>query len=109
MLRVSAVYPNIEGSRFDGGYYVGRHTPFARGLLEPLGLAELRITLGVAALDGAAPPYWAISEMIFADRAAFDAAMAACGEALFADAPHYTDVAPVLQLSELADTPLGET
>jgi uncharacterized protein (TIGR02118 family) len=105
MLRVSAVYPNTQGSRFDGTDYVQRHRPFARGLLDPLGLRDLRITLGTAGLDGAPPPYWAISELIFDDRAAFDGAMAACGEALFADAPHYTDVAPVLQVSVLADTP----
>ena len=102
MLRVSAVYPNNAGSRFDGEDYVRRHTPFARGLLNPLGLRDLRITLGTATLDGAAPPYWAISEMLFDNREAFDSAMAACSEALFADAPQYTDVAPVLQLSELA-------
>ena len=87
MLRVSAVYPNSAGSRFDGEYYVRRHTPFARGLLNPLGLRDLRITLGTESLDGAAPPYWAISELTFDDREAFDNAMAACGEALFADAP----------------------
>jgi uncharacterized protein (TIGR02118 family) len=104
MLRVSAVYPNNDGSHFDGEYYVRRHAPFARSLLDPLGLAGLRVTLGQAALDGAHPSYWAISELIFDDRAAFDAAMARCSEALFADAPNFTNVAPVLQVSTLAES-----
>jgi uncharacterized protein (TIGR02118 family) len=104
VLRVCALYPTKAGSRFDGAYYVERHAPFARQLLEPHGLIELRVTIGIAALDGAPPPFSAISELVFASRAAFDAAMQACGETLFADAPNYTDIAPVLQLSELADT-----
>ncbi|MBB5685885.1 EthD family reductase [Sphingobium boeckii] len=101
MLRVSAVYPNTSGSHFDGGYYVATHTPFAENLLRPHGLRGLRITLGAESLDGAPPPYWAIAEMLFESRAHFDAAMAACGAALFEDAPHYTNATPALQISTL--------
>lgn len=103
MLRVSALYPNHDGSRFDGAYYVRQHRPFARQLLAPHGLIDLRIALGAVALDGGPPPFRAISEMIFESRAAFDAAMEACGAALFADAVHYTDITPLLQISELID------
>lgn len=99
---ISAVYPNTPGSRFDAAWYVDRHTPFATGLLAPLGLQRLTTTLGLAGLDGGEPPYWAISEMVFASRAQFDAAMAACGEQLFADIPNYTTVTPVLQVSQPA-------
>jgi uncharacterized protein (TIGR02118 family) len=103
VVRVSAIYPNSAGSHFDGGYYIGTHTRFATLLLSKHGLTDIRSTLGIAALDGAAPPYWAISEMLFESRAAFDAAMAACGAALFADAANYTDVVPILQISGLPD------
>jgi uncharacterized protein (TIGR02118 family) len=103
MLRVSAVYPNQAGSHFDGEDYVRRHAPFARSLLDPAGLRDLRITLGKVALDGTSPPYWAISELIFDDREAFDSAMTACGEALMGDAPNYTNVEPVMQIITLFD------
>lgn len=102
---ISAVYPNTPGSRFDADWYVDRHTPFAVGLLSPLGLQRLTTSLGVAGLAGDAPPFWAISEMVFASRADFDAAMAACGERLFADIPNYTTVTPVLQVSQPAGQP----
>lgn len=105
MICVLAIYPNRAGSRFDRAYYADRHAAFARGLLAPYGLAGLRITLGETALDGGPPPFWAVSEMHFPDRAAFDAAMAACGAALFADAVHYTDVEPVLQLATIPINP----
>ncbi len=64
-------------------------------MLGPHGLLEIRSTTGLASLDGTPPAYWAISEMIFASRAHFDAAMAACGEAIFADIPNYTNVTPI--------------
>jgi hypothetical protein len=40
--------------------------------------------------------------MHFTSRTAFDAGIAAEGAALFADIPNYTDVTPILQVSELA-------
>ncbi len=103
MFCVSALYPNTPGSRFDAAYYVGPHTALARRLLGPGGLTDIRVTIGNAALDGAAPPYWVISEMHFTSRSAFDATMGEHGAALFADAADYTDVTPVLQVSTLAD------
>jgi len=40
--------------------------------------------------------------MHFPTREAFDSAMDAAGEALFADLPNYTDTAPVLQIASAA-------
>lgn len=108
MIRILAVYPNEAESHFDADYYRHRHEPFATGLLAPLGLRGLRTTLGETALDGAAPPYWAVSEMLFATRTDFDAAIAQCGADLFADLPNYTNVAPVLQVSTLANETILE-
>lgn len=102
---VSALYPNEAGSRFDAGYYRDQHTPLALALLKPAGLTGLRTTIGIESMDGAPPPFWAISELTFASREAFDAAMAQHGEAIFADIPNYTTVAPVLQVSRLEPTP----
>lgn len=99
MICICAIYPNDAGSRFDADYYLARHTPFADSLLRPHGLMQVSSALGIAALDGSPPPFWAISEMTFESREAFDTAMAVCGEALFADLPNYTDVNPVLQTS----------
>lgn len=102
MICVMAVYPNQPGSRFDLDYYTTRHAAFARGLLGPHGLTSLRIAAGETALDGAAPPFWAVAEMTFTSRAAFEAGIAQCGAELFADAPNYTDVEPILQFASIA-------
>ncbi len=102
MLYITAIYPNDAGSRFDADYYLTSHTERAEALLAPHGLRSIRTTIGVAGLDGSLPPYWAVSEMLFTSREDFDAAIAASGDALFADIPNYTNVTPILQVSELA-------
>lgn len=102
MLYITAVYPNEPGSRFDADYYLTSHTERAEALLAPHGLRTIRTMIGTAGLDGSPPPYWAVSEMQFTSRKDFDAAIAASGDALFADIPNYTNVTPVLQVSELA-------
>jgi uncharacterized protein (TIGR02118 family) len=99
MICITAIYPAASGTRFDAGYYHRRHTPFAVELLRPFDLIRLCVSEGIAALDGSPPPYRMISEMYFASREMFDAAFAACGEALFADAANFTDIEPVLQVS----------
>jgi uncharacterized protein (TIGR02118 family) len=109
MLRITAIYGNSHGSHFDTRYYLGQHAERARELLRPHGLKALRLTTGVSALDGTAPPFWAVSEMLFESRAAFDSAMNVCGSALMQDAANYTDVAPVLQISALADPTSGQS
>lgn len=109
MILITAVYPNEVGSRFDAAYYLDQHTPFAVDLLTPHGLTGLRATTGSAAIDGSPPAYWAISELRFTSRAAFDAVLEQCGEALFADIQNYTNVAPVLQISSLDHDTISST
>ncbi|MEZ5735601.1 MAG: EthD family reductase [Novosphingobium sp.] len=104
MATISALYPNEPGSHFDGDYYRDRHTPFATRLLTPFGLESVRSLYGVASLDGTPPGFWAISEMVFKSRQAFDDAMAQCGEELFSDIRNYTSVTPLLQESEQVDS-----
>ena len=104
MINILALYPNEPGSRFDAGYYRTRHVPTASRLLAPYGLIGLRLAEGVAGLDGSPPRFWMVSEMHFRSRDAVDRALAACGEALFADAPNYTDVEPLLQVCAPGET-----
>jgi uncharacterized protein (TIGR02118 family) len=51
MIKLSILYPNKPGSRFDMGYYVGTHMPLAMRLLKK----NLRKTEVDAGLQGTAP------------------------------------------------------
>lgn len=102
MLCVSALYPDDGSGRFDAAYYLGPHTDLANRLLKPAGLIAIRATIGEHSLDGSRPPFFAISELHFTDRATFDAAIAAHGAEVSADVANYTNVSPILQVSTIA-------
>jgi uncharacterized protein (TIGR02118 family) len=97
VIRLSVLYPSAEGATFDHDYYREHHVPLA---LRAWGLARADIDKGV---DG---PYVAAVHFEFDSVEAIQAAMAAeaTGEVL-ADVASYTNIAPVLQTSEII--PLG--
>ena len=95
MIRLSVLYPAGEGATFDHDYYRETHVPLA---MRAWGLSEAEIDKGV---DG---PYVAAVHFEFDSVDALGAAMAAeaTGEVL-ADVANYTNIAPVLQTSEIVD------
>ena len=102
MVRISAVYVSRDGAKFDLDYYCGPHTAFATRVLGPYGLVSIRVLEGVRSLDGGAPAFRAISEMIFSNFEGFERAMAEQGQALFSDLANCTDITPILQVCRLA-------
>lgn len=101
MIRVSAFYENREGSRFDMAYYCDKHTPM---VMAKLGQACRGVTIdeGIGGgAPGAPAPYVAVAHFLFDSVETFQAAFAPHAEAIFADLPNYTDVQPVLQVSNV--------
>ena len=93
MIRLSVFYPSSEGATFDHDYYRETHVPLA---MRAWGLTKADIDKGV---DG---PYVAAVHFEFDSVDALGAAMGAeaTGEVL-ADVANYTNIAPVLQTSEI--------
>ena len=106
MVKISVLYPNQPGSRFDFDYYVKTHMPMAAELLNESGtLRGLSVERGLSGgQPGSAPPYWASCHFLFDSLEAFLAAFAPHAPALQGDIPNYTDVAPVIQVGEVALT-----
>ena len=100
MIRVAVLYPNSPGSSFDVAYYKHRHMRLVSEKLGPLGLVGCEVDAGIADLEGGPPPYAAIGYMLFETREAFQSAFAKVGGELVADVPNYTNIAPVIQISE---------
>ena len=93
MIKVSVYYPSGEGSTFDHEYYRAKHVPLA---MKTWGLADSEIEKGI---NG---PYVAAVHFRFDSLDALNAAMAAPGTAdVMADVPKYTNIAPVMQTSEV--------
>jgi len=101
MIKVSAFYPNNEGSKFDIDYYCNRHMPMVR---EKLGAACKSATVeqGIAGpTPGSRPAFIAMGHIYFDSLEAFQTAFGPHAETIMADIPNYTDIQPTLQISEV--------
>ena len=100
MIRAAVLYPNSEDSSFDVEYYKNRHMELVWEKLSPLGLVGCEVDAGIAGMGGGPPPYAAIGYMIFETLEEFQSAFAKVGEELIADVPNYTNIEPIIQISE---------
>ena len=93
MIRMSVLYPTTEGHVFDHDYYRDQHVPLA---LRTWGLDRAEIDKGV---NG---PYVAAVHFQFDSLEDMTAALAAEGSAqVTADVTNYTNITPVVQISEI--------
>lgn len=101
MIRMSVLYPQKEGARFDWAYFTGTHIPLVRRTLDAA-LKAVSIEQGIAGgAPEAPPPFVAIAILAFDSMDTFQAAFAAHGPELMADIPRYTSIEPVIQVSEV--------
>ncbi len=101
MIKVSVLYPNAEGCRFDMDYYCSSHMPMVRDKLGTA-LKGLAVDRGVAGgTPGSAPTYVACGHLFFESVDAFLAAFGPNAKAILGDIPNYTDIQPVTQVSEI--------
>ena len=101
MIRVSIFYPSRPNSRFDVDYYLSTHMPLALGLL---GAAVKAVSVEIGVYGGMAdqaPPFTAICAFTCESVEAFTAAFLPNADVLQGDIPNYTDIAPVIQVSEV--------
>lgn len=101
MIKVSVLYPNTEGARFDHAYYRDKHMPMVKNRL---GDACLYYTIEKA-LAGGAPgepaPYMASCQIAFNSVESFQAAFGPHAGEIMADIPNYTNVQPVIQINDV--------
>jgi uncharacterized protein (TIGR02118 family) len=101
MIKVSVLYPSVEGTTFDYDYYVRKHIPMVAELLSGK-LISLSVDRGIAGADpGAAPPFVAMAHLVFNSVDDFQAAYAPHAEQIGGDAANYTDTKATVQISEV--------
>lgn len=102
MVRISVLYPNEPGKKFDLDYYVGRHMRLVRDRIGELGLLRIEVDRGVGgAAPGAPAPFACVGHLYFDTVEAFQRAMQAHGKEFMADVPNFTDIRPQFQISEV--------
>jgi uncharacterized protein (TIGR02118 family) len=101
MIQVSILYANQEGCTFDVDYYCNTHIPMVEQKLAPA-LKGVTIESGLSGgLPQSPPPYVAIGHLLFDSLAAFIEAFSPHAEVLEGDIPNYTNIKPVIQISEV--------
>jgi uncharacterized protein (TIGR02118 family) len=101
MIKVSVLYPNEEGKRFDVEYYCNKHIPMVQKMLGTA-LKNSAVERGLGGVEpGSRAPYIAMAHMCFDSIEAFQTAFGPHAGSIAADMPNYTDVQPTVQISEV--------
>ncbi len=101
MIKVSVMYPNTPGARFDHDYYRDTHMPMVKARL---GTACLYYTVDKGLVGGAPDQpatYVGMCHIFCESIDAFQNAFGPHADDIMADIPNYTDLAPMLQISEV--------
>ena len=101
MIKVSVMYPNIPGARFDHAYYRDKHMPL---LKQRMGDACRSYTVdkGLAGgTPGSEPTYVGMCHIFCDSVESFQTAFGPHAKEIMGDIANYTDLAPVLQISEV--------
>ena len=101
MIKVSVMYPNSEGVKFDTDYYKNTHLPMVQKLVGSA-LKDLELDLGIGGrAPGEAAPYVAIAHLKFDDVASFQAAFGPHAATFADDVKNYSNVQGEIQISDL--------
>ncbi len=105
MIKVTILYPNGEGKTFDMDYYSKKHMPMVARVLGD-SLRFLSIDKGIG---GRAPdepiPYLAIGYLYFDKLSAYQNSFGPNAEKIVGDIPNYTNIQPIVQISEVFQGP----
>jgi uncharacterized protein (TIGR02118 family) len=96
---MTVLYKNGDDVKFDFEYYKTHHLTMIMKLYGN-SIHRFELRKGLAAQDGAKPPYVAVVNIWIADEKAFEDNNAKYGAQLVADVPHFTNTTPVIQKDE---------
>jgi uncharacterized protein (TIGR02118 family) len=101
MFKVSVMYPNQKGARFDIDYYRTTHMDLVARHLKPFGLVRTEVLKGLSGGGGQPAPYICIGNLYFDSADGYEKGVAASGGAVRADIANFTDITPIRQISEV--------
>ena len=101
MFKVAILYPNGDDKTFDMDYYEKKHMPMVAGFLGKI-LKFYEIDKGVSGrTPNDKPPFLAIGYFYINDVAEYNKAIAQNRDAVINDFKNYTNIQPVVQISEI--------
>lgn len=101
MIKVSVMYPHTPGARFDHVYYRDKHMPLLKARMGEA-CRSYTVDKGLAGgAPGQALTYVAMCHIFCDSVDAFQAGFGPHAQEIMGDIPNYTDIAPVVQISEV--------
>ena len=106
MIKISILYPNTQNTRFDMDYYLNTHMPMSiERLSRSEGFQSVSVERGLHGNPPETPPaYVAMYHYVFDTFEKFLETFLPHAELLQGDIANYTDVSPVIQISEVKIT-----
>ncbi|WP_028080273.1 EthD family reductase [Solimonas soli] len=107
MIKVSIMYPATAGSRFDHEYYRDVHMPLLKSRMGDSCIAY-SIDKGIAGGTPDSPPvYVGLCHIYCQSVQAFQQGFGPHAKEIMSDIKNYTDILPVIQISEVAVAAAG--
>jgi len=103
MFKISIMYPNEGGGKFDLDYYRTTHMELVKKHLKPFGLIRTDVDKGISAGGDQPAPYICVGNLYFDSQDGYDRGIAEAGPLLRGDIPNFTNVTPIRQISEILD------
>jgi uncharacterized protein (TIGR02118 family) len=101
MIKVSVMYPNVAGTKFDMTYYLGHHIPMVRRLLGSA-VKGVSVEHGISSEEPGSPaPYIATGHLLFDSVQAFQTSFAPHAQEITEDIQKYTNSEPLIQIGEV--------
>ena len=101
MIKVTVLYPNTPGVRFDHGYYKDKHMPMVKARMGDH-CRSYTVDRGMAGFPPGSPaPYVAMCHIFCDSVEAFQAGFGPHIREINGDLPNYTDAVPVVQISDV--------
>ena len=101
MIKVTVMYPNTPGARFDHTYYREKHMPLVQARMGK-NCKHYTVDKGLGGgAPGAPAPYVAMCHIFCESVEAFERGFGPHAQEILADIPAYSDVSPVIQISEV--------
>lgn len=101
LIKISIMYPFAEGKTFNMAYYETKHMPMVAGFLGS-NLVKYTIEKGLAnGMPNQPLPFMAVGTFYVKSLSDYQAAIGPNRDAIRADFPNYTNISPVILVSEV--------
>ena len=101
MIKVSVMYANTAEARFNHEYYRDKHMPLVKARMGD-SCKYYTVDKGLAGGTPGTPATYVVMCNIFCDSVdAFQSGFGPHAQEIMADIPNYTDLSPVIQISEV--------